>query len=123
MRIDPEKYRVLLNAKACEAVNGLRSRGRIAMENSAEEIEQILLKHEREFTMLAIDRDTQMLRQIRSALERLEDGMFGVCEECDREIPGKRLDALPWAQRCVKCQEATDRAASASTFRPLQVAA
>ena len=123
MRINAEKYRVLLNAKTGEVVKGLRSRGRIAMETSAEELEQILLKDEREFAMLAIDRDTQMLREARSALARLDDGTFGVCQECDREIPDKRLEAVPWARRCVSCQEATDRAASESTFRPLQFAA
>jgi DnaK suppressor protein len=123
MRINIRKYRALLNAKAGEVIKGLQSRGRIAMENSTEEFEQILLKDEREFAMLSIDRDTQVLRQVRSALARIEDGTFGVCEECDREIPAKRLDAVPWARRCVSCQEATDRAASANTFRPLQFAA
>lgn len=116
-------YRTILNAKAGELLKGLQTRGRIAIENSAEEIEQILLKDEREYAMLAIDRDTQMLREVRSALARLADGTFGVCEECDREIPARRLKAVPWARRCVSCQEVTDRAASASTFRPLQFAA
>jgi DnaK suppressor protein len=123
MRIDAKKYRALLNAKAGELIQGLRTRGRITMENSAEELEQILLKDEREFAMLAIDRDTQMLREVRFALARLDDGTFGVCEECDCDIPIKRLEAVPWARRCVSCQEATDRAAPASTFRPLQFAA
>ena len=93
------------------------------MENSAEEFEQVFLKDKREFAMLAIDRDTQMLRQVRSALARLEDGTFGVCEECDREIPAKRLKAVLWARRCVGRQEVVDRAPAASAFCPLQFAA
>ena len=123
MKNHSAKYRTMLDTKASELLTTLRKRGRIAMESSAEEIEQILLKDEREFAMLAIDRDTLQLREVRSALLRLTDGTFGICQECDREIPARRLEAVPWARRCVTCQEATDRAAAAGSFRTFQFAA
>lgn len=45
------------------------------------------------------------LQQIQEALDRLQIGDFGICLSCDESIPAKRLQALPWARYCVKCQE------------------
>lgn len=45
------------------------------------------------------------LKAIEVALLRIEDGSFGICEDCDEEIPIKRLYALPFARRCIECQE------------------
>ena len=44
-------------------------------------------------------------RRIDEALQRLEKGTYGSCEECDEEIPAARLQALPFATLCVTCQE------------------
>jgi DnaK suppressor protein len=49
--------------------------------------------------------DIKLLREISSALHRIDDGTYGTCPECDEPISAKRLDALPWARFCVKCQE------------------
>jgi DnaK suppressor protein len=46
------------------------------------------------------------LRRIEAALERIEQGEYGICAGCEEAIPPKRLEALPWAVYCVKCQEA-----------------
>ena len=45
------------------------------------------------------------LRQIQEALDRLNFGEYGVCLACEEPVPAKRLQALPWARYCVKCQE------------------
>ena len=45
------------------------------------------------------------LRQIQEALDRLQLGDYGICLSCEEAIPPKRLQALPWAKYCVKCQE------------------
>jgi phage/conjugal plasmid C-4 type zinc finger TraR family protein len=42
--------------------------------------------------------------EVTAALAKLEVGTYGKCEECDRPIPEGRLEALPWATRCVDCQ-------------------
>jgi DnaK suppressor protein len=55
--------------------------------------------------MSASTRNRQKLTQIQSALDRLERGEFGICQECEEEIPLKRLQAIPWALYCVWCQE------------------
>ncbi|HEY6328991.1 MAG TPA: TraR/DksA family transcriptional regulator [Blastocatellia bacterium] len=45
-----------------------------------------------------------MLRLITEALERLQNGSFGECTNCGQEIQAKRLEAIPWARYCIKCQ-------------------
>ena len=51
--------------------------------------------------ILHAERD--LLDQIRSALKRIEDGTFGRCVECDKEIADQRLRALPYTAVCVQC--------------------
>lgn len=43
------------------------------------------------------------IHQIRAALAKIEAGTYGICEFCDKEIPVKRLQALPYATRCIDC--------------------
>ena len=49
--------------------------------------------------------DMKLLREIADALQRIEHGTYGVCLECEEPISVKRLEAVPWARYCVKCQE------------------
>jgi DnaK suppressor protein len=46
-----------------------------------------------------------MLDAIERALRRVEDGTFGMCVGCQREIGSKRLEAVPWGLRCIHCQQ------------------
>ncbi len=45
------------------------------------------------------------VRLIEAALHRIQEGTFGVCDACGRDIQIRRLDALPWTQFCLRCQE------------------
>ena len=58
---------------------------------------------EQEFTLSLMESEGGTLGQIESALERIEDGAYGQCEECGARIPKTRLNALPYATMCVKC--------------------
>ncbi len=49
--------------------------------------------------------DMKLLREVQDALHRIEVGTYGTCHECEEPISSKRLDAVPWAKFCVKCQE------------------
>ncbi|MBI3092536.1 MAG: TraR/DksA family transcriptional regulator [Candidatus Tectomicrobia bacterium] len=51
------------------------------------------------------DRDRQELRSIEGALERIEAGSYGECEDCGGPIEPRRLEILPFAVLCVACQE------------------
>ena len=44
------------------------------------------------------------LLELKAALERIQHGAYGVCEECSEKIPGKRLEAYPAARLCVECK-------------------
>lgn len=52
----------------------------------------------------------KMLDQVDAALQRIEEGTYGRCIDCDKEIPAKRLEAIPYALRCVACEEKRERA-------------
>ena len=56
------------------------------------------------------DLEARELAAVKAALARLRDGKFGVCSECEREIPFDRLRAEPWALRCVACEGAREAA-------------
>jgi len=99
------KYREEIEAKARELAERLNDRERFAVESPAEEIEKIVLAEQRDLAVNLLGTSTRMQRELREAVDRLARGDFGICEQCDREIPAKRLDALPWARRCVSCQE------------------
>ena len=58
---------------------------------------------EQEFTLSLMETEEGTLGDIEAALERVEDGTYGVCEECGVKIPKKRLNAIPYASMCVKC--------------------
>lgn len=46
----------------------------------------------------------QVAAEIDRALEKLEDGSYGLCDDCGHEVGAERLEALAWATRCVECQ-------------------
>ncbi len=58
---------------------------------------------EREFTLRLMEAKDQTLDQIEEALQRMEDGVYGLCEECEGKIPKTRLDVIPYTVFCVKC--------------------
>ena len=45
------------------------------------------------------------LREVERALQKLDDGGYGTCERCGREIGAERLDAIPWAPLCIDCKK------------------
>ena len=60
--------------------------------------------------------ESRELAAIDEALERIRDGLYGICDDCDKPIPVVRLQALPYATRCLKCQREEERFSSASSF-------
>ena len=58
---------------------------------------------EQEFTLSLMQNEEQVLEEIRDALDRIDRGAYGKCEECHTPIPKARLQALPYARHCVAC--------------------
>ena len=67
---------------------------------------------EREMTLATRSRLRQRAQRLAGALERLRDGLYGVCEECDGPIAPARLAALPEVTTCVLCQSRLEMAAA-----------
>jgi len=65
--------------------------------------------YQKESSLRELDQDRQRLAAIREALQRDADGTYGLCAACARPIESKRLDAVPWARHCIRCQELQDQ--------------
>ena len=55
------------------------------------------------FTFRLRERETKLMRKLREALERIENGTYGICEECEEEISEARLKARPMTTLCIEC--------------------
>lgn len=64
--------------------------------------------YDQEFSLSLLENDEDTLQLIESALERIEEGVYGECEDCNCKIPKLRLDAIPFAALCVKCAQKTN---------------
>jgi DnaK suppressor protein len=103
------KHRNVLEAEQAELVQLVRNREGIAIEKSPDAFDEVQHAAERELAIQNLDREFNLLRRVRAALCRIEDGSFGVCLHCEEDISPKRLAAVPWAAFCIRCQEIADR--------------
>src|ERR1039458_10074763 len=99
----------ILERKVAELVHLLRTRDGITIEKSADQMDEIQYASERDLAIRNVDRESTLPRQVKAALQRIGDGSFGTCMDCESAISPKRLAAVPWAARCIQCQEAADR--------------
>ena len=99
------KYRNALESKRAELVPLICNRDAIAIERSPDAFDEVQQAGERELAILTLDRESNLLANVRAALRRIEQGGFGVCLHCDEDISSKRLKAVPWSPFCIACQE------------------
>ena len=67
------------------------------------------LESDRNFTLRIRDRERKLISKIDKALGRIDDGSFGICEECGEEISEGRLKARPVTTLCIDCKEEQER--------------
>lgn len=60
---------------------------------------------EQDFTLTLLESEEQTLAKIETALTRIAEGTYGTCETCGEAIPKPRLQAIPYALRCVACAQ------------------
>jgi DnaK suppressor protein len=65
--------------------------------------------YDREFSLGLASNDRQSLYELDDALKRIEEGTFGVCEECKTVLTKARLKALPYARLCLSCQQKREK--------------
>jgi len=103
------KFKKILETKRDELEQIVRRRDAITIEKSADALDEVQHAAERELAIRNLDRESQLLRSVRSALRRIEEGSFGICLHCEEEISPKRVAAVPWTSLCIQCQEQADR--------------
>ncbi len=108
-KIEIQKFKNILETKKAELERIVRNRDGITIEKSADALDEVQHASERELAIRNLDRESNLLRNVRSALRRIEDGSFGMCLHCEEEISPRRLAAVPWAPFCIPCQEQADR--------------
>src|ERR1044072_6596732 len=104
-----EKYKKILETRRDELSKGLRNREDIAIEKTPDALDEVQLAGERELAIRNLDRESNLLRNVKGALVRIADGSYGVCMHCEHDIKYQRLDAVPWTKYCINCAEAADR--------------
>ncbi len=85
------------------------SEATVGEETTGDIYDQASSERDRELGLLLSDRERQKLHNIDDALLRIQEGEYGICEECDEEIPLGRLKAMPLTRHCVKCKSDLER--------------
>jgi len=108
-------YHRLLSARKAELLRELRSAlGELAAEEKTEE-DMAAIYHDQFVTQRMVNLDYTELKLVDAALYRLAAKTFGRCQECGCLISSRRLHAIPWAVRCLECEERDTRAAAMQT--------
>ena len=101
-------FRDLLNERleglldeATKTVSGMTDYG----ETFPDPTDRATLESERNFTLRIRDRERRLISKIKEALDRLDQGIFGICEECGEDISDKRLKARPVTTLCINCKK------------------
>jgi RNA polymerase-binding protein DksA len=114
--IDTERFRNALleeRGRVEHALATLRDEHRGSLDDEVEEVAATSDNHLAETASATLGREIdytlgdnaeQVIAEIDAALKRIEDGTYGTCTSCGREIPLERLDANPWASLCIDCK-------------------
>lgn len=104
---DIEYFRKLLTAMLEDAQqNGDSTIEELTGSNEvfADPADRATAESDRAFTLRLRDRERRLIRKIRAALQRIEDGTYGICEECGEDISLARLKARPVTRLCIACK-------------------
>ena len=105
---DQATFQKILLRKRDELSHNSRILESIAIERSADAIEEAQYKSARELAVTGLTRSSTMSRNVEVALLRIENGTFGTCVQRGN-IAILCLEAVPWTPFCIRCQEAADR--------------
>ena len=111
------KYKKFLEDRLAELSEVVRNREGIAIEKNADALDEVQHAAERELAIRNLDRESHMLRNVRGALRRMDEGAFGICVRCEEEINPKRLSAVPWTPFCITCRICPRFLALSAPFR------
>jgi len=93
-----------LEAKLGELLGAIREHDELRIEYLADSVDRVSSSSDREITVQRLDTITGLIRDVESALLRIQEGSYGFSEQCDSPIQPRRLDVVPWARLCINCQ-------------------
>jgi DnaK suppressor protein len=104
---DLQRYREILEKKRDELLNAAPARTPATEpgSKSGDWIDQSSQESDLHVRLALKQTDSKLLRAIEEAIHRLDHGTYGICMDCENEIPLPRLDAVPWTRVCVECKE------------------
>ena len=108
-RTSMRRFKKRLEAKQAELLQAFCDREGFTIDSGGDSLEQIENSEEREIAIRRFARESALLRDIRAALRHIEEKTFGTCVDCREPIRFRRLEAVPWALSCFKCQERAER--------------
>ena len=112
-KVQLKKFKTLLTEKRDEIVKKAKQTLEEDMTLDAndlpDEMDLASSEYLQSFTFRLRGREKAFLDKIQKALQKIEDGTFGVCEECGEEISIKRLEARPETTLCIRCKEDQER--------------
>ena len=99
-------FRELLNFMLRETLQGNRegNKGKIEAVDHADPSDRATAELEINFNFRMRERYKGLVRKIEQALEKIENGTFGICEDCEEDIPEGRLKARPVTTLCIACK-------------------
>ncbi len=109
--VNPDEFRQRLQQLEQQVTTRLNAEveaGRESRADQAESVEVAVVDELREENFARADVDATTLGEVRAALRRIEDGLFGLCEVDGKPIERKRLEAVPWARYCLQHQSERD---------------
>ena len=73
-------------------------------DNYPDPTDRATAESDRNFELRIRDRERKLLSKIKAAIERIEEGVYGICDECGQDITPKRLEARPVTTLCIDCK-------------------
>ena len=101
---DIEYFRKLLTSMLEEAKQKGDSTIEELTDSNEVSADRATAESDRAFTLRIRDRERRLIRKIQSALQRIDDGTYGICDECGEEIAIPRLKARPVTRLCINCK-------------------
>ena len=108
MKADLKPVREILESQLKKAASTRVLDDSIRIQQHADPVDMTQEAAERDVAVQILDRESALARRLRSAIDRIDDGSYGICLQCEEEIAPKRLKAIPWAELCIQCQEKAD---------------
>jgi DnaK suppressor protein len=104
-------FRAAIENHRRELVSEIHSQTRqiVIAESEHDPIDQVQSIQVREESAIRLGRRSHILAEVDRSLEAISEGSYGLCVDCEEPIGLKRLESIPWAPHCLRCQELLER--------------